>query len=274
MIEKFCMCSLNWEECIWKSYSNKSFNKNGEMYGNHIKYLELFKNLGYINGKKNDKLLLNFVRKKYDWDTCCYQHISKLIISEVFDEYEIFKDVSVFSCIMWYLCWSFGDPSNKDNLLEEIVFEKFYQEILLAHKTEMKKRENTVINMKKKFRKATVKVRTTQSPFRKKLINKYKCCQICGLNIADLLKASHSKPFKDCNYKEGIDEYNGLLLCNKHDGLYDNGYISFNNNGHIIISERINKENMKILALTHDIKIHFEKENIKYIKYHRENIFK
>ena len=41
---------------------------------------------------------------------------------------------------------------------------------------------------------AVVKVRINQDKFREKLINKYKKCCLCNVNMNELLVASHIKP--------------------------------------------------------------------------------
>ncbi|MGQ0517320.1 HNH endonuclease, partial [Bacillus sp. D-CC] len=60
------------------------------------------------------------------------------------------------------------------------------------------------------------KIRTTQGKFRESLLKESTVCKICGMNMVELLVASHIKPWKDCNDKERIDFYNGLLLCPAH----------------------------------------------------------
>ncbi|WP_373691251.1 HNH endonuclease [Peribacillus frigoritolerans] len=91
------------------------------------------------------------------------------------------------------------------------------------------------------------KVRTTQGKFRESLLKAPPICKICGMNIRELLVASHIKPWKDCNDNERIDFYNGLLLCPSHDAVFDSGYISFDSEGNIIISELLDKENICII---------------------------
>ena len=45
-----------------------------------------------------------------------------------------------------------------------------------------------------KEKEAVVKVRINQDKFREKLINKYKKCCLCNVNMNELLVASHIKP--------------------------------------------------------------------------------
>lgn len=119
-----------------------------------------------------------------------------------------------------------------------------------------------------------IKQRIGQAQLRSKLINKHKCCQICGLDIIDLLIASHIKPWKDSDDKERLDINNCLLLCPNHDKLFDKGFISFDDYGNIIISDLIKYKNLDIMGISNHIKIHINEENKKYIEWHRQKCLK
>lgn len=56
------------------------------------------------------------------------------------------------------------------------------------------------------------------------------------------LVASHIKPFKKSSDEEAYDPDNGLLLSQNMDGLFDKGYISFNNDGSIILSNKLDTD--------------------------------
>lgn len=119
-----------------------------------------------------------------------------------------------------------------------------------------------------------IKQRIGQAQLRSKLINKHKCCQICGLDIIDLLIASHIKPWKDSDDKERLDINNCLLLCPNHDKLFDKGFISFDDYGNIIISDLIKYKNLDIMGISNHIKIHINEDNKKYIEWHRQKCLK
>ncbi|KXY44797.1 hypothetical protein AT257_16245 [Bacillus cereus] len=118
------------------------------------------------------------------------------------------------------------------------------------------------------------KIRITQGKFRESLLKKEQFCKICGMNLSELLVASHIKPWKDCNDKERIDFYNGLLLCPAHNAAFDGGYISFDDKGAIVISSLLNKQNMKLLMLNENIKIILESNHLHYMDWHISNVFK
>jgi len=88
-----------------------------------------------------------------------------------------------------------------------------------------------------------------------------------------ILIASHIKPFNQSNNNEAYDPNNGLLLSQNMDGLFDKGYISFNDDGSIVISNKLDK-NLKSFLAKYKLEQEFLlKERIKYMGVHRE-IFK
>lgn len=122
-------------------------------------------------------------------------------------------------------------------------------------------------------REAIVKVRVNQGIFRDVLVKRYgeKCC-LCGVTGKSFLVASHIKPWSVSNQEERTDVDNGLLLCPNHDKLFDGGWISFADNGNIIISKDLEKDNCIFLNVNNQIHIELSEGNKKYLSYHRENV--
>lgn len=104
-------------------------------------------------------------------------------------------------------------------------------------------------------------------------------CPICGIDIPRMLIASHIKPFRDCAHIfEALDHNNGLLLCRNHDYLFDQGYISFNDDGKMLVSEALlGKEFLQErfhVAEPWQLPTEFMSENRKlFLQYHREHIY-
>ena len=86
--------------------------------------------------------------------------------------------------------------------------------------------------------------------------------------------ASHIKPWSACASHEKLDVNNGFLLCPNHDRLFDNGWISFDDTGAILISEQLDPVDRINMNVFDDMKIHLTEENKKYLEYHRKNIFR
>lgn len=126
-----------------------------------------------------------------------------------------------------------------------------------------------------KEREAIVKIRENQGRFRQQLIDKYQHkCALCGINMNELLFANHIKPWSVSEDKEKIKVNNGILLCSNHDKLFDNGLISFDDDGNILISSKIDEINRKFTNINLSMKIEVNEEMQKFLKYHRENIYK
>ena len=117
-----------------------------------------------------------------------------------------------------------------------------------------------------------VTARVGQGLFRKLLIELWQSCSVTQCDEISILRASHIKPWRDSNNKERLNVYNGLLLTPNLDVLFDKGLISFEDNGKIIISEKISSENMTKLGVDSDMKISVDKKHICFIKWHRKNI--
>ncbi|MCR6516445.1 HNH endonuclease [Clostridium sp. LY3-2] len=124
-------------------------------------------------------------------------------------------------------------------------------------------------NISETDRQALIKTRVGQGKFRDKLLERSSCCELCGIDIKEMLVASHCKPWSESNDFERLDSNNGLLLCANHDKLFDKGFISFDDNGKIIIKSWINDNQMKLLKISEEDSITIDKNQIKYIRYHR-----
>lgn len=86
-----------------------------------------------------------------------------------------------------------------------------------------------------------------QSFFKDTLFHEFKHqCAICSINIPQMLIASHIKPFRDCGHLiEAADQNNGILLCRNHDFLFDQGYISFDMDGMMMVSSHLSQEHFQ-----------------------------
>ena len=117
-----------------------------------------------------------------------------------------------------------------------------------------------------------VKCRIGQGTFREKLIHLWNGCSVTRFKNIEILIASHIKPWSKSSNEERLDVFNGLLLTPNLDKLFDKGYISFQDNGKILISESL--KHFELLGITTDMKVSIKDEHKKYLDYHRSDIFK
>jgi len=80
--------------------------------------------------------------------------------------------------------------------------------------------------------------RVGQDVFRGALLDYWqgRCC-VTGLDVPELLRASHIKPWAQCDSDDQrLDVFNGLLLAPHVDALFDGGWISFDLDGGVVLS--------------------------------------
>jgi len=118
-----------------------------------------------------------------------------------------------------------------------------------------------------------IRSRITQGKFRTDLLAKYSHkCILCEVQEKELLRASHIKPWSASKLSptERNDVENGFLLCTWHDALFDKGYISFDDDGSVIISAELENNNFSLLNIDVTQKIKLSHRNKTYLKHHRE----
>ena len=128
-------------------------------------------------------------------------------------------------------------------------------------------------NLEETEKSTCMKARLGHSKLKQILIEKEKCCKVCGLSDTRFLIASHIKPWSKSNNHERLDLNNVLLLCPHHDAAFDKGYITFDQDGMILISSELTLETRALLNLNPKRKVELTDKQSEYILWHRENIF-
>jgi putative restriction endonuclease len=131
--------------------------------------------------------------------------------------------------------------NNKDALLfesERILAEKEHTSIENKFLDDLKGTEH----LKGEYKLREVKTRVNQNVFRQIVIANYNGrCAITGIDIPDLLLASHIIPWSK-NEEERLNPENGICLSPLYDRAYDKGYIGINEKFEILISPSFRKE--------------------------------
>lgn len=151
---------------------------------------------------------------------------------------------------------------------------KFIESFDINREIEINKINENLSTLVGQEKEIITKARINQGFFRNTMLRKYKHCCLCGISNENLLVASHIKPWSKSDENEKVSEYNGLLLCSMHDKLFDLGYISFNDDGTILVSNELNKVDRIFSNIDEKRTIKITADNIPFIRYHRENIFK
>ncbi|WP_414829229.1 HNH endonuclease [Alteromonas sp. H39] len=119
---------------------------------------------------------------------------------------------------------------------------------------------------------ALVKARIGQGKYRQELIDHWKQCALTGFKNRDFLIASHIKPWRASNHEERLDKFNGLLLVANIDKAFDKAYITFEDNGAMLIAEEL--EEYTKLGIDPSAKIALSPKHREYMAYHREVLFR
>lgn len=102
-------------------------------------------------------------------------------------------------------------------------------------------------------------------------------CRITKVDRAEHLRASHCKPWRDCKTKEErLDGENGLLLTPTIDHLFDRGFISFEDNGELLVSPVAHERSLKRMGIQIGERLNvgsFSEGQRKFLDFHRDFVF-
>ena len=101
-------------------------------------------------------------------------------------------------------------------------------------------------------------------------------CAITGLAVPELLRASHIKPWADCDTDaERLDVFNGFLLAPHLDAAFDAGFITIAEDGTVLVSSTLHLDARSVLRLDRPLTVrglhHFHE---RYLPSHRTKIFR
>ena len=137
--------------------------------------------------------------------------------------------------------------------------------------------ENIVENKKQKLKSIG---RQGAEQYRRKVIDHMPQCPFTKISEEKLLIASHIKPYNICikegKENEALDYLNGLALTPTYDKLFDQGYITFTDDGELICGTLLSKytwEKLNINPLAKNkLRIYPEGREC-YLEYHRKYVF-
>ena len=118
--------------------------------------------------------------------------------------------------------------------------------------------------------------RRGQDKIRKVLLETRRRCEVSNLEIPELLRASHIKPWRESSNAERLDLENVLLLAVNYDAAFDAGLITFDaETGGIIISPTVTMEQLRLLGIDcHATLSTLSDKRAEYLKWHYAHIFK
>ena len=101
-------------------------------------------------------------------------------------------------------------------------------------------------------------------------------CAITGLGVPELLRASHIKPWADCETDaQRLDVFNGLLLAAHLDAAFDAGFITIAEDGNVLSAESLPSGARSVLGLHESPQIDgLRRAHQRYLAWHRGIIFR
>ncbi len=264
---------------LFKHHNKKETEENGEIVGGgyFVRYKQLsitdaWNKYDRRNGFESEEKMCEGVKDKEDNGT-----IGCIILEKVF-----FIDSDDW--INEPEDWKSTNQKGKTYTTDDKIGKALYDQVQAAIKSESDsktiieaiEKEIAKPDLSGKEKDAIVKRRVNQNVFRERLLKKYDKCCICKVENQSLLIASHIKPWTKSEPGEKLDLQNGFLLCPNHDALFDGGYITFDNNGQICISNRLSKMDRIFMNVNDETKMNIKlsEGNKKYLEYHRKNVYK
>lgn len=124
-------------------------------------------------------------------------------------------------------------------------------------------------------KKSLVDARIGQGKFRSDVLQKWNNgCAVTGSFMLKAIRASHIKPWRNSSNHERLDPNNGLPLTANLDALFDAGLISFESDGHMLVSPTLSAHELGIYGL--DARTLSKKPSVKtveYLLYHKTEVF-
>ncbi|MGV1020378.1 HNH endonuclease [Empedobacter falsenii] len=185
-----------------------------------------------------------------------YLSILKLVPTDIEDVNNYSDPLFYFRILLDYQYRSFVHPSNFE--VEEVIVVD----------------ENvTLETIRKSYRQG-------QEKYRRNVLEYMPQCPFTLITDERLLIASHIKPYNVCikesNESEALDYLNGLALSPTYDRLFDQGYITFMDDGTLICGTQLSSLTWSKLNInpTAKNKMRIFPENREYyLEYHRKHVF-
>lgn len=122
----------------------------------------------------------------------------------------------------------------------------------------------------------TILQRLRQDEFRAALLSYWQgACAVTGIDLSEILRASHAKPWADCQTDvERLNVFNGFLLSANFDALFDRGLITFDDTGKLICSTKLTETQKTALGLPGELRLRWlDSRHLAFLHWHRQHVF-
>jgi putative restriction endonuclease len=124
-------------------------------------------------------------------------------------------------------------------------------------------------------REAIISARRGQGLFKQRVMAIERFCRITRVDNPAHLRASHCKPWRDSTNDERLDGENGLLLTPSIDHLFDRGFISFHDDGELIVSPVAHASSLERMGVPTRETVNvgaFSSGQRRFLEYHRDAV--
>lgn len=118
---------------------------------------------------------------------------------------------------------------------------------------------------------ALINARLGQGNYRQRMMSIWgNRCAVTGCGVLEALIASHSQAWAHASNEARLDPYNGFLLIATLDRLFDQGLISFADDGVLLRKPSLTAQDLQTLGIIEDMRLRFVRpEHIPYLAEHR-----
>jgi predicted restriction endonuclease len=121
-----------------------------------------------------------------------------------------------------------------------------------------------------KERSGLVTSRVGQWWYRQEILKKWgNKCALTDCRVIEVLISSHIKGWSESKEDERLDLDNAILLTQNVDSLFDKHLISFEDDGQILISDKISKSDIEAIGLRNSFRLKVDNALRKYLSPHR-----
>jgi len=125
-------------------------------------------------------------------------------------------------------------------------------------------------------REALIQARIGQGRFKENVLRLESSCRVTRVCNPVHLIASHIKPWRESSDSERLSGANGLLLTPSIDHLFDRGFVSFDDDGLVLVSPIADPDSLPRMGVPLDRPLFsgtFNGDQKHFLEYHRSNVF-
>jgi hypothetical protein len=120
-------------------------------------------------------------------------------------------------------------------------------------------------------REAVIAARRGQGVFRARLDEYWGACAVTACTARALLRASHIRPWRESGNADRLNPDNGLLLAAHLDAAFDQGLISFADDGRILLHARLSAADATTIGITAAMRVRrIRAGHLPFLARHRE----